>query len=89
MENSIKEMIELLDHEHRNIDDEFARIDKKFTKIRDDFGIEVGRAKEKSINLGEAIAILSKEYSQKPNDSRLSSDAYKQIMEWLNKPHSF
>ena len=86
---TIAEMIERLNFERHKIDDEFARIDNKFTKMRDDFGKEIGRAKEKSAYLGAAVAILLNECSQNSNDSQLSSEAHRKIMEWLDKPNSF
>ena len=89
MEPTIKEMIERLIDEKRKIDNELVTIDTRFRKIRGDFGTEIGRAKEKSNNVGAAIAILVEQYSQNPNGSRLSPSAYKRIIEWLDKPPSF
>ena len=61
-----------------------AEVCRKFKNLRGDFETEVTRVRKKQANLGEAVAILAKEYSQKANDCKLSPDAYRRIEELLN-----
>lgn len=82
---TIKETTERLINEKAKIDSEIERIDKEFLKI----GTDIGRAKEKSNNIGSAFLNLAKELSEHPNTSRLSPEAHKRIMAWLNNPASF
>ncbi|MBM3859201.1 MAG: hypothetical protein FJ395_06075 [Verrucomicrobia bacterium] len=75
---TVKQMIERFEREHKEIQNRLSGFD-----------LEVRRAKENHANLAQAIAILVTKCSQETGDSQLCADTYKEIMEWLNKLHSF
>ena len=69
---------------NRRIDTEQTVVDNSLTAMRRDFETEVTKIKSLLVNLGAAVKILTEEYSQNPNDSKLNPEKHKHIEELLN-----
>lgn len=82
MNKTYEEMISELE---KMINNQHSELHESIASLRHDLNSEVTRIKTKIANLGEALAILANESSQKPQGSKLSPEIYERIMHWINK----